>query len=83
MIVKDIQRKLVEKSKRHQDDLSRLGKQVQHEPLSSNVLLLAQTPQIRAMDTILRNPTTSDVEFLFYFDRLAALLIERSVLRPF
>ena len=77
MIIKDIQRTLLEKSKRHQDDLARLGKQVQDEPLSGNVLLLSQTPQIRAMDTILRNPDTTDVDFIFYFDRLAALLIER------
>ena len=77
MIVKDIQGKLFEKSKRHQADLARLGKQVEDEALSPNVLLLSQTNQIKAMDTILRNPTTCDVDFLFYFDRLATLLVER------
>ena len=77
MIVEDIQRKLFEKSKRHQADLARLGKQAQDEALSPNVLLLSQSNQIKAMDTILRNPTTSDVDFLFYFDRLATLIVER------
>ena len=77
MIVKEVQRMLSEKSKRHQADLARLGQQALYEPLSHNVLLLEPTPQIRAMDTILRNAVTDDVDFLFYFDRLSALLIVR------
>ena len=78
MIVKDIQRKLADMSTRHREDLARLGKEVQHEPLSSHVQLLAQTPQVRAMNTILRSPATSDEDFVFYFDRLVTLLVERS-----
>ena len=77
MVVKHIQRTLKEKSRRHQEELKRLGKQVEDEPLSANVLLLKETPQILGMNTIIQNPTTNDVDFIFYFDRMATLLIER------
>lgn len=77
MVVKHIQRTLVEKSKKHQKELQRLGKQVEDEPLSPNVLLLAQTKQIVGMSTIIQNPTTDQVDFVFYFDRLSTLLVER------
>lgn len=77
MVVKHIQRTLVEQSKKHQDDLIRLGKQVQDEPLSANVVVLKQTPQVVAMSTILQNQVTSDVDFIFYFDRLSTLLVEK------
>ena len=77
MVVKHIQRTLTEKSRKHQDELVRLGKQVEDEPLSPNVLLLSETPQIRGMNTVLQNPATSEVDFIFYFDRLATLLIEK------
>ena len=77
MVVKHIQRTLVEKSKKHQKDLQRLGKQVEDEPLSPNVLLLAQTKQIVGMSTIIQNPNTDQVDFVFYFDRLSTHLVER------
>ena len=79
MVVKHIQRTLTEKSKRHQDDLLRLGKQVEDEPLSSNVLILKETPQLRGMHTILLNLATDRRDFIFYFDRLVTLLIERAM----
>ena len=79
MIAEHIQRVLREKSEKHQEDLRRLGKQVEDEPLSPNVRLLKSTSQINAMDTILHDLQTSDVDFIFYFDRLATLLVERSV----
>ena len=77
MVVRHIQRKLAEKSNKHQEELEKLGRQVEDEPLSSRALLLQATPQIAAMDTFLRNPLTPGVDFLFYFDRLATLLVER------
>ncbi len=77
MIVKHLQRKLVEKSNRHREGLLRLGKQVEDEPLAANVLLLDRTRQIAGIDTILRNSLTSAEDFIFYFDRLATLLVER------
>ncbi|MCJ1333339.1 Uridine kinase [Thelotrema lepadinum] len=79
MVVKHIQRNLEEKSEKHQQDLKRLGKEVEDEPVASSVLVLQPTPQIRAMDTILQNPATGSVDFNFYLDRMAALLVERAM----
>lgn len=77
MVVKHIQLLLIKKSRKHQEDLKRLGQQVEDEPLSPNVLLLNQTKQLVAMNTVLQNPATDDVDFIFYFDRLTTLLVER------
>ncbi|KAI9683555.1 MAG: Uridine kinase [Trizodia sp. TS-e1964] len=79
MIVKHIQRTLKEKSKKHQEELTKLGTQVEDVPLSANIQLLDQTTQLIGMSTILQNPATNQEEFVFYFDRLAALLIEKSL----
>ncbi|KAL8862145.1 MAG: hypothetical protein Q9178_001601 [Gyalolechia marmorata] len=79
MVVKHIQLLLVKKSRNHQEDLKRLGQQVEDEPLSPNVLLLKQSKQITGISTILQNPATDDVDFIFYFDRLTALLVERAL----
>lgn len=77
MMVQHVKRILHEKSKKHQHELQRLGKQVEDEPLSPNVLLLKQTRQIVGMNTIIQNPMTDGVDFIFYFDRLATILVER------
>lgn len=77
MVVKHIQLLLVKKSRNHQDDLKRLGQQAEDEPLSQNVLLMKQSKQITAISTILQDPATDDVDFIFYFDRLSVLLVER------
>jgi uridine kinase len=77
MVVGHIQRTLVDKSKKHRAELQRLGKQVEDEPLSANVLLIKQTKQVTAMNTIIQNPETGEIDFRFYFDRLATLLVER------
>lgn len=77
MVVKHVQRLLQEKSRKHQDDLKRLGEQVEDEPLSPNVLIMEQTKQILGMSTIIQDSMTETVDFIFYFDRLSALLVER------
>ncbi|MCJ1465925.1 Uridine kinase [Pseudocyphellaria aurata] len=79
MVVEHVRRVLDEKSTKHQEDLQKLGKQVEDEPLSSNVLLLQQTKQVVAMSTIIQDPMTDDVDFLFYFDRLSTLLVEKAM----
>ncbi|KAI9859140.1 MAG: Uridine kinase [Trichoglossum hirsutum] len=79
IVVKHIQRTLVEKSEKHRAELQKLGKVVSEEPLSSNVLLLNQTPQLLGMSTIIQNEDTNREEFVFYFDRLATLLVERAM----
>ena len=76
-MVLHVKRKLKEKSRKHQEELERLGKQVEDEPLSDNVLLLEQTREIVGMNTVIQNPVTTEVDFIFYFDRLSSLLIER------
>lgn len=77
MVVEHVQRTLKEKSRKHQDDLQRLGQLAEDEPLSDNVLLMKQTNQIVGMSTIIQNPMTKEVDFIFYFDRLSSLLVER------
>ena len=67
----------MEKSEKHRAELQKLGKEVSEEPLSSNVLLLNQTPQLLGMSTIIQNEDTNREEFVFYFDRLATRLVER------
>lgn len=79
MVVKHIQRVLAEKSSKHQQELQRLGKQVMDEPISQNALLLKETPQIVGMNTIILNPETTEVDFIFYFDRMATVLVEKWV----
>lgn len=79
MVVKHIQLLLVKKSRKHQEDLKKLGQEVEDEPLSPNVLLLKPTTQIVGMTTILQNPLTDDVDFNFYFDRMTTLLVERAL----
>lgn len=54
--------------------------QAQSEPLSKKVTLLQPTPQLKAMNTIIRDIDTSPEDFIFYFDRLATLIIEQCVL---
>lgn len=79
MVVGQIRQTLQQKSREHQDELSRLGKQAEVEPLSSKVYELPLTNQIRGIGTILRNPLTEDVDFIFYLDRLSALLVEHAL----
>jgi uridine kinase len=78
MVVQYIERKLVEKSKSHRADLKKLGQTFVDEPLSSKVLLLDDgANQLRGMNTIIQDIDTSTEDFIFYFDRLATLLVEQ------
>ncbi|OAL40364.1 uridine kinase [Fonsecaea nubica] len=79
MIVNQTRQILKEKSIRHNAELEKLGQQVEDYTLSENVMVLGETPQIVGVSTILRNPITNQVEFVFYFDRLTALLIEKAL----
>lgn len=47
--------------------------------LQSNVILMEQTTQLHGIYTILRNETSNRVDFIFYADRLATLICERSM----
>jgi uridine kinase len=77
MVIKHIQRALTEKSKKHREALQELGKEALEEPPSKNLHVLKQSPQLLGMSTIIQDQETSREDFIFYFDRLATLLVER------
>jgi len=78
MVSDHIRKTLHQKSKKHQSDLLALGKIVEDEPLSSNVVVFDQTSQVAALNTIVLEPQTSREDFIFSFDRISSLLIDRS-----
>jgi uridine kinase len=77
MVVEHIKRRLQEKSEKHSSDLMKLHALAAEEELSPNVFIVEPTSQLVGMHTILQDPLTEQVDFVFYFDRLASLLIER------
>jgi uridine kinase len=79
MVSDRIQKILSHKSKLHQIELRRLGEVAEDAPLSSNAIILKQTNQIRGINTLLLNPETPREDYIFYFDRMVALLIERAI----
>jgi uridine kinase len=79
MIVNQIRRMLEDKSIKHNAELEKLGKQVEDEPFSPNIMFLESTPQIQGVSTILRNAATQKDDFVFYLDRLTALLVEKAL----
>ncbi|EKD21625.1 uridine kinase [Drepanopeziza brunnea f. sp. 'multigermtubi' MB_m1] len=79
MVIMYIERRLIEKSKAHRDELKKLGQNSEDEVMSKRVILLAQTPQLRGMNTIIQDIDTSAEDFIFYFDRLSTLLIENAM----
>lgn len=84
MVSGQIQKTLAHKSAQHQHELERLGKIAEDSPLSPNALIMDQTSQIKGIHTLLLNPKTSSEDYMFYFDRVAALLVDKAVdLLPF
>lgn len=79
MVIQYIERKLIEKSAAHRAELRKLGQSSEDDPLSDKVVLLQQTSQLRGMNTIIQDIDTPAEDFIFYFDRLATLLIEQYV----
>jgi uridine kinase len=79
MIVDRVKKTLTQKSEIHQQQLLKLGQVADEAPLSQNVHVLQQNRQIVAVHTLLLNPTLPREDFIFYFDRLASLLIEKYV----
>ncbi|KIH92258.1 uridine kinase [Sporothrix brasiliensis 5110] len=75
-VVQYIQQKLREKSKEHQATLTRLQRESKMTSLSDRIVFLPPTPQLRGMNTIIHDVETASEDFIFYFDRLSALLIE-------
>lgn len=77
MVVKHIQRALNAKSEAHTKKIAELGEKVLEKPLTNHVTILEQTPQLRGIHTILQDRKTDREDFIFYFDRLASLLVEK------
>lgn len=80
MMVQFIERKLFEKSRHHREALSKLESECKESPLSRRVVVLDDTPQLKFMHTILQDIDTDAEDFIFYFDRLASLIIEQWVI---
>ena len=79
MIVNQVRRLLEEKSERHNAELAKLGKAVEEEPLPPSVILMDRNPQVEGLATILRDSHTEQVDFVFYLDRLATMLVEKAL----
>lgn len=79
MVTDRIQKILNIKSHQHREDLKRLGKLAEETALSPNVLVMPQKPQIVGIHSLLMDPFTSRQDFVFYFDRICALLMEESL----
>lgn len=79
MMVQFVEKKLFEKSIHHREALSSLENGCGADVLSERVTVLKETPQLRFMSTILNDIDTSAEDFIFYFDRLASLIIEQYI----
>jgi len=79
MVSDRIHKTLAQKSKMHQIELKRLGQGQEDVPLSKNIILLEQKSQLVGINTLLMDPETPSEDFIFYFDRLVTMLVERSV----
>ncbi|KAF7562786.1 hypothetical protein G7046_g1358 [Stylonectria norvegica] len=79
MMVQFVESKLFEKSTHHREALSQLETASKEQPLSDRVVILKDTPQLKFMHTILQDIDTSAEDFIFYFDRLASLIIEQAL----
>lgn len=82
MVIEYMHKVLREKSESHEAELTKLGKGCAGESLlSKNVTLLEQTPQLRGIRTIIEDKSSSTEDFVFYFDRLATVLVEQYDIR--
>lgn len=78
MISDRIHKTLDEKSALHQAELRRLGQVSEDAPLSPNVIVLEHSSQVRGINTRLMEPGLDREDFVFYFDRLAVMLVEKA-----
>lgn len=78
MISDRIHKILQTKSRTHQAQLRRLGQQAEDSPLSPNVVVLPHNNQVRGINTLLMDPELSREDFIFHFDRLAVMLVEKA-----
>ncbi|ORY81386.1 uridine kinase family-domain-containing protein [Protomyces lactucae-debilis] len=85
MVVRHIEHALAKKSEQHQQHLAQLRQtcsqdgQTEADNLPSTVSVLEQTNQVRGIHTIIRNGKTERDDFIFYLERMATLIVERSL----
>ncbi|GMG33811.1 unnamed protein product [Ambrosiozyma monospora] len=78
MIIQHIRKQLHSKSIEHVQQLKKLGKVIK--PIDkSKVHVLPKTNQLLGIKTILLNKDTTNDEFIFYFNRIATILIYASL----
>jgi uridine kinase len=79
MIVNQIRHMLDEKSSNHSNVLKKLNEDGGSCELPANVVLLEKGTQLEGIVTLLRSQTTPADDFIFYFNRLAAKLMETAL----
>lgn len=83
MLANTIRRQLAEKSKSHIEEINRLDGDMKHmwDTIETHprVALVKQSNQMRAMHTILSSQSTPRDDFVFYFDRIATILVSRAL----
>lgn len=78
MVSDRIHKTLSQKSRVHQSELKRLGKLAEDAPLSESVILVEGNAQITGINSLLADSETTTEDFIFHFDRLVSVLIERA-----
>ncbi|RDW69586.1 putative uridine kinase [Coleophoma cylindrospora] len=79
MVIQYIESKLKAKSASHRAALKKLGQSSEANALSDKVFILEETSQLKGMNTIIQDVDTDTEDFIFYFDRLATLLVEHAM----
>ncbi|SCU80243.1 LADA_0B05908g1_1 [Lachancea dasiensis] len=76
-LINHIKSKLQLKSRKHLEELSRLGQVEKLKPLSQllNIHQLESSSQVVALKTVILDKYTSRDDFVFYFDRIATILV--------
>jgi len=77
MVTDSIKKTLQTRSEAHQLQLEELDQVAEETPLNDHAVIIDQKPQIKGIHTLLLDSHLPREDFIFYFDRVAALLIER------
>lgn len=78
MVSERIRGTLKQKSSQHTAELRRLENISNSARLSNNVVVISDTNQTKCINTMLQDPALDREDFIFYFDRLIAMLIEKA-----
>ena len=76
LMIKHIKNQLTLKSRNHLQRLKKLGVDIKFDIDKFNIKLLQNTNQVKGINSILFNNSTSRNDFIFYFNRMCGLLIE-------